>query len=151
MFGLAGLPTLSLPALAALAGSPVTGTAGAVAALADAHLLESPDPGRFQAHDLLGIYAAERAAADETDRSRRDALRGLFAWYQHALNACVQEFRAVKQPVPLEPLGPCVPAPGITTLAEALEWLEAEQANLVPAVMLAASEGLTDSCWRLAG
>jgi tetratricopeptide (TPR) repeat protein len=148
--GLAGLPTLSLPALAALAGTTVTGTAGAAAALVDAHLLESPEPGRFQAHDLLAIYAAERAAADETDRSRRDALRRLLAWYQHALNACVQEFRAMKQPVPLEPPGPCVPAPGITDLAEAFQWLEAEQANLVPAVMLAAGEGLTDSCWRLA-
>jgi DNA-binding SARP family transcriptional activator len=150
LFGLAGLPTLSLPALAALAGTPVTRTAGAAAALVDAHLLESPEPGRFQAHDLLGIYAAERAAADETDRSRRDALRRLLAWYQHALNACVQEFSSMKEPVPLEPPGPCVPAPGITTLAEALQWLEAEQSNLVPAVMLAASEGLTDSCWRLA-
>ena len=150
LFGLAGLPTLSLPALAALAGTPVTGTAGAAAALVDAHLLESPAPGRFQAHDLLGIYAAERADADETDRSRREALRRLFAWYQHALNACVQEFRAMKQLVPLEPLDPSVPAPGITTLADALKWLQAEQANLVPAVMLAASEGLTDSCWRLA-
>ena len=150
LFGLAGLPTLSLSALAALAGTPVTRTAAAAAALVDAHLLESPDPGRFQAHDLLGIYAAERARADETDRSRRDALRRLLGWYQHALNACVQEFRALKQPVPLEPPDPSVPAPGITTLADALEWLEAEQANLVPAVMLAAREGLTDSCWRLA-
>ena len=145
-----GLPTLSLPALAALAGTPVTRTARAAAALVDAHLLESPGPGRFQAHDLLGIYAAERAGADETDRSRRDALRLLLAWYQHALNACVQEFRAVQQPVPLEPLDPSVPAPGVTVLADALQWLEAEQANLVPAVMLAASEGLTDTCWRLA-
>ena len=150
LFGLAGLPTLSLPALAALAGTPVTRTARAAAALVDAHLLESPGPGRFQAHDLLGIYAAERAGADETDRSRRDALRRLLAWYQHALNACVQEFRAVQQPVPLEPLDPSVPAPGVTVLADALQWLEAEQANLVPAVMLAASEGLTDTCWRLA-
>jgi len=150
LFGLARLPTLSLPALAALVGASVTRTAGAVAALVDAHLLESPAPGRFQAHDLLGIYAAERAGADETDRSRRDALRRLLAWYQHALNACVQEFRAVKQPVPLEPLDPSVPAPGITVLADAIQWLQAEQANLVPAVTLAASEGLTDSCWRLA-
>ena len=92
--GLAGLRTLALPALAALCGAPTAGHAQPSASLLDVHLLESPEPGRFQAHDLLRLYATERAQTDETADSRRDALRRLLAWYQHTLNACVREFGA---------------------------------------------------------
>ena len=150
LFGLAGLRTLALPALAALCGAPLADTAHAVASLLDVHLLESPEPGRFQAHDLLRLYATERAQTDETADSRRDALRRLLTWYQHTLNACVREFGRVNQPVPLEPLPASVPEPRVATLTEAVEWLQAEHANLLSTVMIASAHGLHDLCWQLA-
>jgi tetratricopeptide (TPR) repeat protein len=142
--------TLALPALAALCEAPLADTARAVASLLDVHLLESPEPDRFQAHDLLRLYATERAETDETAGSRRGALRRLLTWYQHTLNACVQEFGNAKQPAPLEPLPPSVPEPRVGNLAEAVEWLQAEHANLVHTVMIASANSLHDLCWQLA-
>lgn len=150
MYGLSGLRTLSLPALAAMAGETVEQTAGSVAVLLDAHLLESPEPDRFQAHDLLRIYAAERAASDESDESRRGSLRRLFAWYQHTLNAAVREFHSGTHALPLEPLPASVPEPHVTSLAQALEWLQADHANLLRIVMIAADQHMYEDCWRLA-
>lgn len=144
------MQTLTLPALAALCGASKADTARAMAPLLDGHLLESPEPDRFQAHDLLRLYATERADADETEDSRRSALYRLLVWYQHTLNACVHEFGNVSQPVPLEPLPPSVPEPSVATLAEAVEWLRAEQANLVRTVAIASANGLRDLCWQLA-
>lgn len=149
LFGLAGLPTLTVPALAALAGQPVEHTAEAVAALVDAHLLESPDPGRFQAHDLLRIYAAERADTDETDGSRREAVSHLLTWYLHALNNSVAALR-VDRAIKLEPPPPSIPAHQVSGLQDAVDWLDAERTNLVRMVSVAASAGEDETCWRLA-
>jgi DNA-binding SARP family transcriptional activator/Flp pilus assembly protein TadD len=142
LFGLAGMRTLAVQALAALCGAPVADTPRAVAALLEGHLL--------QAHDLLCLYATERAEADETDASRRDALHRLLTWYQHTLNACVRELGNAKVPVPLEPLEPAVPEPCVGNLAEAVTWLQAEQANLARTVAIAFAHGLHELCWQLA-
>ena len=148
-YGLSGLRTLSLPALAALAGEPVGRTAAAVTALVNAHLLESPAPDQFQAHDLLRLYAAEQAASGETCASRRAALLRLLAWYQHTLNACVRHFNNGRK-VPLEPLPGCVPEPEVATLANAVDWLRAESGNLIQAVRISSDQHMDDPCWRLA-
>ena len=150
LFGLAGMCTLPLPALAAMCGEAVADTARSVAALLDGHLLESPAPGRLGVHDLLRLYATERAATDETDNSRREALRRLLTWYQHALNACVRELGNAKVLAPLEPRPASVPEPGIGNRAEAVRWLRAEQANLAETVAIAFRRGLYDVCWQLA-
>jgi DNA-binding SARP family transcriptional activator/tetratricopeptide (TPR) repeat protein len=150
LFGLTGLAALSLPALAALTGEPVAQTATAVATLLDAHLLESPAPGQFHAHDLLRIYAAERAASDETDGFRTDALHRLLAWYLHTLKACIDKLGNARKELSLEPLPPTVPAPDIGALADAVDWLSTEHWNLIQSVTLAASNGLHDLCWQLA-
>lgn len=149
MFGLAGLPTLTVPALAALAGAPVPDTAQAVAALLDAHLLQSPEPGRFQAHDLLRIYAAERADTDETGDSRREAVHRLLTWYLHALNNSVATLK-VERAIKLEPPPSSVPTHRVSGLQDAVDWLGAERTNLVRMVAAAAGAGEDEICWRLA-
>jgi hypothetical protein len=91
-----------------------------VTALVNEHLLESPAPGKFRAHDLLRLYAAEQAASGETSASRRAALLRLLAWYQYTLNACVGHFNNARR-VPLDPLPASVPEPVVATLADAVE------------------------------
>ena len=49
--------------------SQKTTVAGALDVLFDAHLLESPEPDRYRFHDLLRVYAADRARTEE-DRTR---------------------------------------------------------------------------------
>lgn len=54
-----------MPAAAALLGTTAEATEPALELLADANLLQAASPGRYRCHDLLRIYAAERASAEE--------------------------------------------------------------------------------------
>jgi DNA-binding SARP family transcriptional activator/Tfp pilus assembly protein PilF len=147
MSGLPGLRTLHAGALAALAGQPVT---EAVATLVDVHLLESPGPDTFHAHDLLRLYAAERAVAEETQQERTAALHRLCLWYEHNLDVAARLFRRTALHIELEPLPDNVPSPHVSTMADVLDWMRAEHANLGKLVATAKSAGLTGDCWPLA-
>jgi tetratricopeptide (TPR) repeat protein len=149
LLGVASLGTISLPAIAALAGTDLDDTATALERLLDAHLVTSPRPDRYSLHDLLRLYAAERATHDETGQSRRDALHRLLAWYLHALNAGMQVLGG-EPPVALAPMPPDVPAIAIHDRRGALGWLKTERASLIGAVALAADQGMDEICWQLA-
>ena len=65
VFRLLGLwqgASISLAAASALVGAPEDDTADALETLVDANLLESPAPDWYRFHDLLRVYATERAA-----------------------------------------------------------------------------------------
>lgn len=143
LFGLASLRSVSTRALAAMAGRPVDDD---VRMLLDVHLLESPVPGRLTAHDLLRIYAGERAADSDTEAGRRDALGRLFAWYMHGLIVSQEYLGGVSQSLEIEP-------PELEykpVVADVASWLEAEAANLSQVVTLAYGTGHYEDCWRLA-
>jgi DNA-binding SARP family transcriptional activator len=150
MFGLAGLPTISLPALSALAGVGPYETSSAAETLLGAHLLASPEPGRYQAHDLLRLYAAERAATEEAAADREAALRRLLSWYLHSLHASVALLATMRHLPEPPPAPPGVPESAIGDLPAAIGWLRAERANIIAAVALAASVGMNDLCCLLA-
>ena len=57
---------ISLSAAAALLGEPEDDVADVLEALVDVNLLESPAPDQYRFHDLLKVYAMERAQAEET-------------------------------------------------------------------------------------
>ena len=68
--------SISLSAAAALLGAPEDDVADALETLVDVNLLESPAPDWYRFHDLLRVYATERAQAEEPDAaqgSRRSA------------------------------------------------------------------------------
>ena len=67
-------PSIALPAAAALLGQPEQAVADALEVLVDAHLLDSPEPDVYRFHDLLRVYAADRARAQETEQDRQDAV-----------------------------------------------------------------------------
>jgi DNA-binding SARP family transcriptional activator/tetratricopeptide (TPR) repeat protein len=144
VFRLLGLPSgmtvLSLPAIAALAGQPAPLVTAALEALTDAHLLESPAPDRYRLHDLLRSYAAELADTDSTEE-REAAVGRIMRWYGGqavALNRVLAP--ATRFPVVVS--GHATPSPITTDPAEALEWYEAELANLGDAASQAADRGL---------
>lgn len=68
-------------AAAALLGGDDREAAAQLAHLAMCHLVESPSAGRFQFHDLMRLYAAERAAADEDPAERNAAVQRLHEHY----------------------------------------------------------------------
>ncbi|WP_406010343.1 NB-ARC domain-containing protein [Streptomyces sp. NBC_00637] len=57
-------PDITAAGAAALAGLPVRRARLLLGALADAHLLTEPAPGRYTLHDLLRVFATERVVAE---------------------------------------------------------------------------------------
>jgi transcriptional regulator with XRE-family HTH domain len=88
MFRLLGLnPTLDIcaSAAAALADIDVSEARRLLGTLVGMHLLEEPVHDRYECHDLLHVYATERAGIEDTATDHRDALRRLLSWYQHSI------------------------------------------------------------------
>lgn len=152
MFRLLGLhvgPDISVPATAALAGTTIAQARQLLDRLAGEHLLEETGRDRYRFHDLLRVYAAERAATEETDHDRDNAVRRLLAWYLHTADAAGQVLIPQWRYVPLDsPEAGLLPL-AFTTHRQALEWCEAERANLVAAIRHAAECGQHVIAWKL--
>jgi hypothetical protein len=151
-FRLLGLwtgPSIALPAAAALLGQPEPAVADALEVLVDAHLLDSPEPDRYRFHDLLRVYAADRALAQETDQDRQDAITRLLTWYLHTTETAARIISAQHARVPLGPVPPEVRVLDFVSLDEALTWCEGERAGLVAATKLASASGMHQFAWEL--
>jgi DNA-binding SARP family transcriptional activator len=151
LLGLWQGPSVSSAAAAALFGVPEYSAEDALEVLVDTHLLESVAPGRYRFHDLLRVYAAERAAAEESADDRAAAVSRLLGWYMRTADAAAA---AVAPPdrydVPLEAAdADDVPPLGFATAEDALAWYDSERANLVAATRQAAEAGLHEIAWRL--
>src|SRR4029077_7218840 len=105
-FRLLGLwpgPSISAAAAAALFGVPEYSAEDALEVLVDTHLLESVTTDRYRFHDLLRVYAAERAEADLPAAERDAALTRLLTWYMRSADA------AATPPSPACSPGTCAP------------------------------------------
>lgn len=153
MFRLAGLytgPDISAAAAAALAATTEQRARQLLDLLAGMHLLEKTAPLRYRFHDLLGAYAAERAAADENAASRSSALWRLLTWYLNAADNATRMLAPVQRRVPVDPPPPHCAPPPMRDYEEALQWYDDEYGSLVAAVSLAAEKGHDDIAWKLA-
>jgi DNA-binding SARP family transcriptional activator len=142
-------PSIGLAAAAALLGQPESAVADAAEVLVDAHLLDSPSPDVYQFHDLLRVYAADRARAQETEQDRGDAIIRVLAWYLHAVEAAARVISPQHTRVPLDPPPREVRPLDFAALDDALNWCEAERPRLVNAVRLAADSGSREIAWKL--
>jgi DNA-binding SARP family transcriptional activator/tetratricopeptide (TPR) repeat protein len=142
-------PSIGLATVAALLGQPEGPVADALEVLIDASLLESPAPDRYQFHDLLRAYAAQRARADEPAPALADAVHRVLSWYLQTADAAASALSPSRNPVPLGPPDPGSEPAAFATADEALSWSEVERANLVAATRQAAGQGLHDIAWKL--
>ncbi|WP_433439628.1 BTAD domain-containing putative transcriptional regulator [Nonomuraea sp. CA-141351] len=154
MFRLMGLhagPDISLPAVASLTGTHLAAARRTLAELARAHVVTEHTPGRFALHDLLRVYAAEQAHAEDGEAERRAALRRLLDHYLHtAYNAALLFYpnrRAITLAVPLSP--GAAPAE-LSDARQAAGWLAAEHRGLLPVIEQAVGAGFTTHAWQLA-
>ncbi|MEW2355906.1 BTAD domain-containing putative transcriptional regulator [Spirillospora sp. NPDC029432] len=81
LLALAEGPTVSGDAAAALLGLPLTDAEELCESLVDVSLLRSPTAGRYRYHDLLKLYARQRAERDEHPDDAAAALHRLFHFY----------------------------------------------------------------------
>ncbi len=151
-FRLLGLWTgssFSLSAASALLGDGEDAVADALDVLVDAHLLESRAPDRYRFHDLLRVYAADRARTQETEEAQQAAITRLLTWYLYTTEAAAKVISAHHARVPLDPPPDAVHPLGFTALDQALAWCEQERAALAAATHLAAVAGLHEIAWKL--
>jgi len=152
-FKLLGLwtgPSISLAAAAALLGVPQDAAVNALDVLVDAHLLDSPGPDRYRFHDLLRVYAADRARTQEAELTRAAALTRVLAWYLHTADAAAAVISPQHLRVPLDAAPPGVAPLELASLPDALAWCDAERAGLAAATHLAARLDRHDTAWKLA-
>jgi tetratricopeptide (TPR) repeat protein len=104
---------------------------------------------RYQFHDLLRAYATERAALDESPDEYATATHRVLAWYLHTAHAALYALYPQHPEIPLDPLTvTCQPLTS-THRDQALQWCDAEHANLMAAIQLAADAGQYTIAWQL--
>ena len=140
--------TIGLAAAAALFGQPDAETGDALEQLVEVHLLESPAPDEYRFHDLIREYARERSGG-ESGQSRREATERILSWYLHTAEAAARTISPNHARVPVGDPGPGITPLTFSSLEAALDWSEAERANLVAATRQASGNGLNDLAWRL--
>jgi tetratricopeptide (TPR) repeat protein len=127
-------PSISAAAAAALAGSPRGKIRKDLAELARGHLCEAApgSPKRWRMHDLIRLYARQRADAHAEADDRRLAEDRLLQYYLTVSYAADQCLRGG------DPAGM---TGEFTDRGGALDWLDANRHSLVPAVRMAADTG----------
>jgi DNA-binding SARP family transcriptional activator len=150
MLGLWHGPTISSAAAAALFGIAEDRSLDALEILVDAHLVESKTQDRYKLHDLLRVYASERAESDLTLDEREAAVRRLLGWYMRTAGVAATVASPYRYTMPLaaDPADP--PALDFSDVDHALIWYDAERVNVVAATRQAAGDGLHEIAWRLA-
>jgi DNA-binding SARP family transcriptional activator len=135
-------------AAAALTWCPLEEVRHQLDVLIRAHLIQPVGSSRYSMHDLLKTYAAELAARSD---ERGDATSRLLNWYVRTAEASrlVMSPRAShnRESDDADEIGY-----GFRDFADfdqALCWLDAEHANLLRAVYLAARHGAYEVAWKL--
>jgi DNA-binding SARP family transcriptional activator/tetratricopeptide (TPR) repeat protein/DNA-binding XRE family transcriptional regulator len=152
MFRLLGVhpgPDVTAAAAASLAAVPLDAARQALLELSRASLLAEPAPGRLAFHDLQRAYAAERAAAEDSQAARRAAIHRSLDHYVNTADAAALALNPHRGPIPM-----VAPQPGVTPEAvagreQAMAWFEAERRVLLASLGQAADAGFDGHAWQL--
>ncbi|WP_395104439.1 BTAD domain-containing putative transcriptional regulator [Actinomadura sp. SCN-SB] len=118
------VPALTPPAAAALLGTSRAAAERVLESLVDLGMLDSPAPGRYRYHDLLGLFARQVSGPDGDASARRAALRRLL---RHTLATQREVLHLVSPGTPLAPGGATTAAgPAFRSAAEARAWTSRE-------------------------
>ncbi len=153
LFRLLGLhegPQISEPVAAALIDQPLIRVRKLLATLCQGHLLERVGPHRYQFHDLLRLYAAERAGIEESRQELDAVVRRMLTWYLRAATAADRILAPGRFLGQLEQLPASTPALTHANRREAVEWFSEESDNLLAAVRQANSAAEHTIAWQLA-
>ncbi|MGH3991943.1 MAG: tetratricopeptide repeat protein, partial [Pseudonocardiaceae bacterium] len=148
--GLAPGPDIGLPAAASLVARSTTRTQVLLQRLDEAHLVQHHRPGRYRMHDLVKLYAAERAVRDLPSQEREAGLRRLVDHYTHTAFAGARLLYPHRPAIALDP-----PAPGshphpLPDRTAALAWFEAEHPHLLATQQTVVEQGWHTRVWQLA-
>ncbi|MFI6787234.1 AfsR/SARP family transcriptional regulator [Nonomuraea sp. NPDC050383] len=146
LLGLADLESIAEWSAAALHGGPALEADAAletlvISGLLDAGEVDGAGQPRYRLHDLLRVYAGERAQAEDAPEEQRAALA------RH-VTECLRRIRAATRelPIPTAPPYPEAEATGGVGVA----WLAAERRTLIHSVQVALDLGMAEEAAELA-
>lgn len=142
-------PDFSVLAASALLAMSPADAGRFLEALTSQHLLQEGQLGRYRFHDLLRLYAAERAEDDEAPADRAEAVRRVLGWYLQTANATDMVLIPQRLRPPRETLPGIAPEIAFSARDEALDWCEAECANIIAAMSQGDDAGQYDTAWKL--
>ncbi|MEV0254665.1 tetratricopeptide repeat protein [Streptomyces sp. NPDC050732] len=151
LLALAPGPDISLPAAASITATSPAKTRQLLRELEIAHLVHQYIPGRYRMHDLVRLFAAERARQDLAQQDCTMALRRLIDFYLHSAHAGSQIIYPHKEPrIILEPPLQGVSQYPLTDVESALHWFDAEHPCLLATHNFAIRERLHLQVYQLA-
>ncbi|MGW2781210.1 BTAD domain-containing putative transcriptional regulator [Streptomyces populi] len=134
-------------AAAALLGESLADTADVLDLLADTHLLQATDTGRYRFHDLLGEFAEQCALTEEPEAEREAALLRLVTWY----SAAAHRANSLTAPLALfDPPQASAPLPDFRDGRDALAWFGQEMPSLKAVIELAGDTSEPEMSWQTA-
>ncbi|MBE8520875.1 tetratricopeptide repeat protein [Amycolatopsis sp. H6(2020)] len=145
LLGLVPGADVGVAGAAALAGADEPHARRLLWELAASHLVQPRGGDRFGLHDLLRVYAAERAREDFPEAERTAALDRLFEYYLRAAAGAATALYPDLQRLPDAPEGGEAVEP-----AEARRWLLAEHGNVLSAIRWTAGREQGPFAWRAA-
>lgn len=146
MFGIAPVGSLSIDALAAVAGTGRGEARRAAAQLVNANMVNRDGRDRLSLHDLVRDYANGLVEAD--DPLRAEALERLFTWYRETADAAGgTRYPGSARLLHPDRAGGSLP---FDTPETAARWLEEEREQLIAIARYAAEHGHGSVAWRLA-
>ncbi|MFI7547404.1 BTAD domain-containing putative transcriptional regulator [Actinoplanes sp. NPDC049599] len=150
LLALAPGPATAEPAVASLAGLPVSRVRASLAELVGAHLIIETGPGRYAFHDLLRAYALELVKLHDGYEQRLAAIRRVLDHYLHTAYAAERQLQPAGTGFTMVRTQPGVEPEKIADRERARAWFGAQRSVLLAAVDLAATWGLDQHAWQLA-
>ncbi|WP_436995802.1 BTAD domain-containing putative transcriptional regulator [Streptomyces sp. enrichment culture] len=151
VFQLAALapgPDIGAAAVAALAARTAGAARTALRELENAHLIQQPVPGRYRMHDLVRLYAAERARKEPGGNG--EALLRLMDFYARTAQSAAGRLDPHRDRGGLLPARPGVTPHEPADHGAAMAWFTTEHAVLLGAIDLAFTAHLDAHVWHLA-
>ncbi|MGN9843987.1 AfsR/SARP family transcriptional regulator [Nonomuraea sp. H19] len=128
LLGLIDANEVTLGVIARVVDASAQEAEDVVAQLTRLQFLVQSGPGRYRMHDLIRLYAAERARKEEPEPQRRLAMTRVLGWYA----AAAQHVAQLIQPEGDAPASMDeVALPEPTTPEEAISWFRTERQNLL--------------------
>lgn len=97
------------------------------------HLVEQPNPGEYQFHDLMREFARTLAQETDSPEAIRISTRRLLGYYLSGLTSAGMLMNAQKTPLSLPHPNDVVPMPFID-LEQAISWCDSENRNIITLV-----------------
>ncbi|WP_043731156.1 AfsR/SARP family transcriptional regulator [Kutzneria sp. 744] len=133
-------PGLSLPAAAAVVGEPEPSAEPVVERLVDLNMVASPAPDHYAYHDLLRLFARQRAVQTDSTQDRIAAMVRLGDHYLGTAATAGWLIQAPAQPREKFCVKPYAGGVHLADLKSAFTWFEDQQ----PALLASARQFLTD-------